>query len=204
MIVSRYGVHWAPGSVAFLLQPLGSQNLISPDLQSPFTPHIRPKRLRCPHQINLADHSPAPAWIEDPLAQVFLPTPREPGERAKVILDPENRVEAMLLQLSRLSSACEPITRPLWWRTPNETQALYGVTNLSPLVWIAGTQQFCRYAARHIELGQGFGRRVLIVARERMGLVDDCDWIETRLGDISGEPLEAIGSGILRDYMNRE
>ena len=202
MIVSHYGLHWAPGGVAFLVQPLGSQNLISPELACPFVPHIRPKRLRCPHQINLADHCAAPAWLEDPLAQAFLPTPRAVGEKAKVILDPANRIEGMLVQLSRLSSACEPITRPLWWRTPNETQALYTVTNLTPLVWIAGTQQFARYAARHIELGQAFGRRVLIVARERMGLVDDCEWIETSLGDVSGEPLEAIGSGVLRSIMN--
>lgn len=202
MIVSHYGLHWAPGGVAFLVQPLSSQNLISPDLASPFVPHIRPKRLRCPHQINLADYTEAPAWIEDPLAEIFLPVPRNPGEKAKIILDRDQRVESMLYQLSRLSSACEAITRPIWWRVPRETQALYTVSNLSPLVWMAGTQQFAAYAARHIELGQSFGRRVLIVARERMGLVDDCEWIETGLGDISGEPLEAIGAGVLRKIMN--
>lgn len=200
MIVSSYGLHWAPGDVPFLVQPLGSQNLISPSLECPFVPHIRPKRLRCPHNIDLSTTAEAD-WISDPLAAAFLPIPRQPGEPAKAILDPDGKLEPLLAQLSRLCSATEPLMRPLWWRTPNESLALYTVTNITPLVWTGAELRVGRDALRHEQLGRAGNRRVLLVCRERLPLFDGWEWITSDLNDIRMEPLEAIGAGALRRYM---
>lgn len=203
MIVTRYGLHWAPGGIAFLVQPQGSQNLISPKLESPFVPHIRPKRLRCPHNFDLTTFVDAPDWINDPLAHAFLPTPKRVGEKARVFHDPDGRYEKLLQDLQRLSSPVEPLARPIWYRPPNESMSRYAVTNLTPMVWTSTEMVHCKHAIHHIGAGEAMQRRVLIVTKELLPIYDG-EWIKTELTDISGEPLEAIGAGLIRKEMDGE
>jgi hypothetical protein len=203
MMVSCYGVHWAPGGIPFLLQPTRSQNLISPRLDSPFVTHIRPKRLRCPHDIDLGTTAEPPDWIQDPLAQAFLPTPRAPDEKPVMVLDPEGRLDGLVMQLSRLCSATEPLMRPLWWKAVHEVRHLYGVSNITPMVWIRAAVSQCDFVFKHLDLGQAHNRRIVIICRDRLPIhANEATLITTELTDVSREPLEAIGAGALRSYMS--
>lgn len=202
-IISCYGLHWV-GDIPFLIQPLGSQNLISPDLPSPLLPQIKAKRVKCPHNIDLSRTAPLPEWTQDPLVRAFLPIPRQPGEKAKLILDTDNRVSDMIQTLSRLSSAIHPIALPIWFRDTNEGTTFYSVTNLTPMVWLGCQQSNARAVLRHIDLAKSFNRTCLFVARERVWVFDDCEWIKSDLPDLRNEPLEAIGAQALKEFMQRE
>lgn len=201
MIISCYGVHWAPGDVPFLVQALSSQNLISPNLPSPFMTNIVPRRQRCPHQIDLSTTAPAPDWLSDPLAKALLPIPRGPGETAKAILDPDRRYERLITQLQRLSSPTETLVRTLWWRLIGDLRGVYAVSNLSPLIWIGVEWQHTEEAVKHVREAEAAMRHVLFVAPQKVPLFAGVEWIETQLGDVSNEPLEAIGAGVLRQHM---
>jgi hypothetical protein len=200
MIISCYGVHWAPGDIPFLVQALGSQNLISPDLESPFTTNIWPRRQRCPHQIDLTITAEAD-WIADPLAQALLPVPRLPGEKAKAIVDPDRRLERLLMQLQRMSTPTEPLLRPIYWRLAREMRGLYAVSNLSPLIWFGAELQHTNEVMKHILEAEGASRHILIVCQTELPVYMGVDWIKTELTDVGSEPLEAIGAGVLRKNM---
>jgi hypothetical protein len=201
MIVTRYGLHWAPGGIPFLVQSAGSQNLIARELESPFVVNVRPRRLQCPHAIDLSNHVPSPTWLQDPLAQAFVPTPAGGGEKVRLILDPDQKLSQLLLQLERLCSPVECQMRPIWFKEAQRETPRYGLTNLGPMVFLGATQAGMKDVFRHIELSQVTARRVLIVARDRLPVFDGVEWIETGLSDVSGEPLEAIGAGALREHM---
>src|SRR5690606_23221288 len=116
MIVSRFGLHVA-GGVPFLLQQSGSQNLISPELRSPLDLQIRPRNAQCPHAIDLGQTlDEVPTWVDEPLAQVFVPTPRREGETAKLLIDPDGSWLHRLAALERLCSPVRSLALPIWWR----------------------------------------------------------------------------------------
>lgn len=198
MIVTRYGVHWAPGGIPFLVQSEGAQNLISRTLESPFVVNVRPRRIQCPHSIDLTQSAQAD-WLQDPLAAVFLPTPHTGGKPAQMILNPPDQ---LLLQLQRLYSPTLPMLRPIWFTENARETANYAVTNLGPMVFLGATLATMRFVYRQIELGRTNNRRVLIVARERLPVFGDGEWISTELKDVSREPLEALGAGALKDHMS--
>ncbi|MGH6955628.1 MAG: hypothetical protein ACREEW_03065 [Caulobacteraceae bacterium] len=200
MIVSCFGVHWAAGDIPFLLQAIRTQNLISPELESPFITNIRPRRQRCPHQIDLDIAAPAPEWLSDPLAQAFLPVPRHPGELAKGIVDPTRKLERTMVALQRLSTPTETLVRPIWFRTITEMRGVYAVSNLSPLIWIGIEWAHAQEALRHVLEAEAFQRHILLVGNQQMP-IPGVEWIETELGDVSDEPLEAIGAGVVQRYM---
>ena len=160
--------------------------------------------MRCPHQIDLETYLPAPDWITDPLAAVCIPVPRQPGEKIKVLYDPDGHVEGLLRHLSRLSTPTQSLHRPIWWRTPPLVQREYLCTNISPVIWSSASINHCGYVDQHLGLAEAFNRRVLIVARDRLPLFNEVEWITTDLkeADISSYPLEAIGAGLLRQYMD--
>lgn len=199
MIVTRYGVHWAPGGIPFLIQSSGTQNLISRQLESPFSLNLTPRRTPSPHEIDLSNAAPRPAWMDDPLAEVFAPTPRQPGERAKLIIN-DGSLDQQLRLLTRLCSPTGIMLRPLWWFNPQTQGQLYGLTNITPLVYLAGPGANTKDIFRHLEMAEAFERRLLITTPTRLPIFDG-DWIETNLPDLSNEPLEAIGAGLLKEHM---
>ena len=203
MIISSFGLHTASG-VPFLVQGGEAQNLISPDLRSPFQLHITPKRARCPHQINLSSYVDPPEWVHDPLAAAFLPTPAEPGEKVKLIFDPDQLIEGLLVHLQRLSSPTGALVRPIWGRVPKELRYAYQLTNITPLVFIGACLADTRTVTEHMNYAATYQRRVVVFARERIPLfAKQVDLVETDLTPAIGrDPLEAIGSGALRRIMD--
>jgi hypothetical protein len=202
----RYGLHWAPGDIAFLLQQDGATNLISPELPCPFAPPVvRPPKFSCPHAIDLQNTAPAPEWISDPLAQVMLPTPKPAGEKPKVIYDPDGRHETLIWELTRLASPAEPVMRPVWWASVHSLRRLYYLTDLGPLVWSRATSTQTQWLYRHAEMALTYRRRILVVAVERLPLFGEFEWIDTNLSlaDVASAPLEAIGAGLLKEHMQR-
>jgi hypothetical protein len=204
MIVSRYGLHIASGDIPFLVQPSGSTNLISPDLRCPFEPQVVPRRSRCPHAINLADGIDVtiPSWVDEPLAQMFLPTPCRHNAPALLLYDPNGDALQLIRSLERLVSPVEPHTRPIWWKTPKDLRYLYGLTNLGPMVWTSTEMRYTQDADKHIDLGRAFERKVLLVATERMPLFTNIAPVSTFTLP-PDEPLEAIGAACLRRYMSQ-
>lgn len=197
MRVSHFGVHWAPGGIPFLVQSIGAQNLISTELPSPFVVSVKPRTLHCPHAIDLTQQAKA-EWVSDPLAQALLPIP---GRSVSMLYDPTGKHERLLQTLQRLSTATEPLMRPLWWRTPQQMTPIYGVTNISPIIFFGGEASRFLDVMRHRDLALTFNRRVVISLRDRIPLAG-VDWIETELTDVSSEPLEALGATALREYLS--
>lgn len=201
MIVSHYGLHTA-GGIPFLVQPNGGQNLISPSLQSPFRPVIRPRTARCPHDIKLGQQAAVPLWADEPLAQAFWPTPVKAGEPARLLYAPDADVLETLNQLARLASPTGSLVQPIWWRPPKEIAHVYGLTNLGPLVWTSANAENFGHVRRHIELAQAYQRRIVIVATARLPLFEGVEKVETFTLP-SEEPLETIGATLLRQHMEK-
>jgi hypothetical protein len=203
VLVSRYGLHWARGDIPFLVQPSGATNLISPDLPCPFVPQIQPRRQRCPHNVDIHKTVEPGGWIEDPLAAVFLPIPRPRDEKVLVLHDPDRRLAEVIQELSRLASPTESIIHPVWWKKIRDQQGLFGVTNLSPIVWIGVDRHYGRQCQELIMMAQATDRRMLIVTTDRVPLFDGVTHITSELtwADVSNQPLEAYGAWSLRQHM---
>ena len=204
MIVGRYGIHIAPGDIPFLLQPEGAQNLISPELRFPFQPHIRPKTLRCPHSIMLSDGIGVeiPPWAEDPLLRTFLPIPRAPGDKTILVHDPDGLFASQVTALVRLSSPTGSPVWPTWARRPDEMSHLYGVTNLSPMIFTSAEVTHTRHVDQHIALAAAQQRQLVVICREKLPIYDGgVAWVAAPTALPLDEPLEAIGAAALRKYM---
>lgn len=197
MRVDRFGVHWAPGGIPFLMQASGAQNLISRDLPAPFEVRVRPRTLSCPHEIDLTSEAKAD-WTSDPLAQAMMPVP---GFRIFMLHDPTGALDKTLQTLQRLSSATQPLMRPLWWKTPQDMTPLFGVTNLSPIVFFNASLDQAPLFTRNVDLARSYERTILCSTRQRFPTLG-ATWIETELGDVSKEPLEALGATTLKAYMS--
>lgn len=204
MIVSRYGLHQAAG-IPFLLQTTGGSNLISKDLKCPIQVQVTPRRTLCPHQIDLDTFVEAPEWVQDPLAQAFLPVPRRPDEKVMVVVDPDGTQERLAFHLARLCSPTMGLAHPLWGRLPSEMEKWYRVTDISPVVLIGAEMQHTTLVRKHVALARATNRRTVILSKERLPLYGEVEWINSKLSltDIDGQPLEAIGSGALREAMDR-
>jgi hypothetical protein len=204
MIVGRYGIHIAPGNIPFLLQPDGAQNLISPELRFPFQPHIRPKTLRCPHGINLdaGVGVEIPAWTDEPFIRAFLPIPRQEADRALLVHDPEGGLTRAAETLTRLSSATGWIVKPAWMQRPDEMRHVYGVTNLSPMVFTSAEINHTKAIDWHVQIAAATQRQLVVLCKERVPIFGHAvEWIQAPTELPLDEPLEAIGAAALRRWM---
>lgn len=200
MIVNRFGLHVAPGNIPFLVQQHRAVNLISPDLRSPFELHIRPRGCACPHNIDLMVEADLPDWIDDPLVRRFLPIPRPSGERPVWVYDPDNKHDAKLDALCRLSTPVTGVKLPLWWRATNRDTYPHHRTNLGPIVWTGATMRQTPFVEKQTQLALAHDRRAIFVGQERLPV--DLDRVEMPDIDLS-LPFEAIGATALRRHMER-
>lgn len=204
MIVSRFGLHAAPGGIAFLVQATGAQNLISPSLRFPYSVHIQPRTQRCPHQIDLnaGVGVDLPEWTADPLLRAFLPLPTPDGAPTLVVLDPEDRFRHAAPQLARMSSPTGPIAQPAWMKISVELKNSYRVSNLSPVILTSTEANGAADVLRHIDLAKANQRQLIVFAREKLPLFStDIAWVEPPKYLPVDEPLEAIGAAALRKHM---
>lgn len=204
MIVSRFGLHIAPGGIAFLVQANGSQNLISPELRFPYAVHIKPRTLRCPHHVDLAQGVGVvvPGWTEDPLLRAFLPVPAEPDTPALLVFDPEDRFRRIAPQLARMGSPTGPVAQPAWMLASGDVKNSYSVSNLTPIILTSTEISGTKDVLRHMDLARANQRQLIVFARQRLPMFGaDARWVEPPDYLPVDEPLEAIGSAVLRRYM---
>lgn len=194
MIVDRYGVHWAPGKIAWLLQgDRDPQHVLPVTVPCPYQPRPRGRPMDCPHSIDLGRGQPAEL---DPLAAFCLPLP---GPGVAVLRDPGDRYHELLTQLSRLSSGPAQI-RPIWaYKPERDAEAVYRRTNLGPLIWTGVTPTHQRAVDRHTRAAITYGRRVLFVT-EQPTPVARATLLTAERTDYDLD-LEAVGAAHLREYM---
>lgn len=201
MIVTRYGVHWASGGVAFLHQGKTVQHVLPiPDLHSPF--ELR-TNVRCPHAIDLSNTAPTPPEIaDDPLFRVMLPLPYNPaGPRASMIVGVADRI---LEPLKALSAPLDQIEHAIWMEPAKEKRKRFLATNIGPLVFNVPSVEYVDRMEKVMEFAAISERRVLFVdvSLRPIPTPKGVERIETKLTpDIAALPLTAIGSGALRHYM---
>lgn len=156
----------------------------------------------CPHRIDLDTTVPTPAWASHPTAAFFMPTPRTPHEKPAYLYDPEGQYEKQLLSLLRLATPTNNVLKPLWWNPPKSGDKPYRATNLGVVIWMGGRSSDAGHVKRNMDFGLIQNRRLLFVGVEPMPLFSTVQKLQMDdLPDLSSEPLEAIGAGVLRNYM---
>lgn len=201
MIVSNYGLHNGGGIWFLHQQGKHVQNLISPNLPSPFEVRVQPRLAQCPHAINLSQTlDDLPSWLDEPLAQVMVPLPRRDADTAKLMHDPDGSLTARVAALCRLSTPTYSLLKPIWWQAPRARTELYRVSNLAPVVLTGARISDTANIEAHIEMARIYGRRLLILCQDRVPVFDFIEWINPF--DVPEDaPFEAIGATAVRRFM---
>ena len=163
-IVTRFGVHTA-GGIPFLLQGGDVYNLISPSLPCPFRPEL-PRRAVCPHQFRM-EHQVEPT-MDSEFFKAFTPY----GSGVTWIHDPTDRYREDIRRLMRLSCPTQDTATAIWTKGADRMRPIYHNTNLGVVVVTGAEIQHAIDADRHINEARAAGRRLVIVARDRLPLFD--------------------------------
>jgi hypothetical protein len=209
--VGCFGVHWAPGGIAFLEQGGAGMSATGVDIASPFQV-VPPKRgTICPHAINIGDgqltreelDAFAPI-LKDPLVDALLPVPRKPDNRCFFFADPEHRLTSLIMMLSRMASPVRPVITPVWDRTFDIHS-----TNVAPLVVIEATPARTKLLHHLTGSVRSGVRTVVLTGHPDVVLNRDFERRSTGLVDAPIEqlremPWERFGAHTLRRYMRGE
>jgi hypothetical protein len=203
--VTHYGLHRAPGNVAFLLQGNGATNALNLQLDCPFEVTLSRKTLRCPHNIILPRKEPE-EWIEfrdfllkDPLVHRMLPRPRTIEKPAFIVLDDK----LILSQLIRLSSYTRSPILPVWACSPAKITHEMRVTNVQTMVFTDVQNNNRRDFQRLLELAILAPRHTVFVGEPDFIPPPDVERITTNvvLGTLERLPLEQLGAWYLKQEM---
>ena len=214
--VDHYGIHWAPGRIAFLHQGEGARNAIGLGEPSPFI--LRGRLPACPHSILLDTPTPREhlSSFRSILASVdaarfLLPVPPPLG--ANVAYLPTINTRATLITLAQFLRMSAPTRAPVqwWWGSGSrsDAQAAAHLTNVQPLV-LAGLEldhidSLLRFSAAalfepravlaltHMEMPAPSGVRVISFK----------PLADLHLLDVSVLPWEAFGATVVRAVMRR-
>ena len=198
MTSQPYGLRTNPDGFSFLLQPSGEQNLIVKGLSSGLEPKGFAPRY-CLHNIDLDEWVEPPEWVSDPFIQAFLPTP---GVGAFLVRNEDRRYDTLLRQMTRLNGSDVAMLRPLWNTQTTLTRSIYEGTNLGPVLWITTNLDQAQACPYHVELAHMYQRRVIFIACGPFPPFIHLSPLTTELRDLGAEPLEKIGSGVLRKIMH--
>ena len=205
---THYGVHWAPGRIAFLHQERGGggRNAIGLGQPSPFS--ISAKLPECPHQIPL--EAPAPrehlATFRELLAthstmRFLLPIP--PHHEPTVAWSTAE-VQPALADMLRMTSPPKPPIEWWWAARGHAARLAWACTNIAPLV-VAGItlndyDMVCAYARASLYLP----RRVLLLVPDDFPRPPfHREVAPLPVLDLAALPWEAFGATVLRAYMRR-
>ncbi len=207
--VDHYGVHWAPGAIAFLHQDDGARNIIGLGEPSPFSVMSRGA---CNHHILLETPTPREhlplfrqVLAQSSTARFLLPIPApQPGGVSLYPTETPHESLRLLAQLLRMSS---PLSPPLYagWNVPRLLTAL-DRTNVQPVVLTEGRTTDAANVLR-------LCRRALLAPSKLLVQVD-MDFPPSsafpmltlaphNLIDLSLLPWEAFGATVLRAHMRR-
>lgn len=213
--VTHYGVHWAPGRLAYLHQGRGANNAVGVREHSPFEVRTA-RRWICNHLIALNAVNSARGHLvkfeelisKNPLVRFMLPVPK--GEGASSALFRSESHERDLLQVALLLKMSSPIKLPVFWANVANTQTLVselGMTNVQPLVLAGVGVEHLRLARDVCREAALSPRRLLVMARPDVALPGETDGrhlFEQDEVDLAALPWETLGSLVLRAYMRDE
>jgi hypothetical protein len=212
--VPHWGVHWAPGGLAYLHQARGDTNAIGVKEPSPFAVRVASRGAVCNHLVQLNALNPAREHMDlfravlmgDALARFMLPIPTikgEPWAAMTRLPDPPG-----VTLLTKLSS---PIRKPILWAdftTPKVVSMALEETNIQPLVLMGVKIAHMRMIETILRSTVEPARRLLIVPAPDVPLgLPDLDAPKMRSHDareLLTLPWETLGAVVLRAYMRRE
>lgn len=205
--VLRYGVHWAPGSIAFLLQSDGAQHALPFHLECPFKVRKGPLRWTSPHKINLSHVDPAAlvsAPLNDPLLQAMAPLPSRDGT-IWAFHDPDGALVPVAHKLCRLSGMDPNLVSPIWYHNSAQTLDRLKISNISPFVLSHIELRNSRAVLRLTRSAQLTGRRIVLLIKDHFALPKGAQWFKTELDtNVDQLPLELIGATLLHNYMTTQ
>jgi hypothetical protein len=220
--VNYYGVHWAPGDVAFLLQARGDTNAWGLKAPNPFTVRTK-RRWTVNHLFALNAVNPARTHLDafrailenNSAARFLLPLPKDgsletPGGVAVLqAADIESAIDRSLLLLKMSSPIRLPVMRANL-ANPKTVLDELEMTNTQPLV-LAGVDIHTMAWAREIaqQANLNLPRRLMIIATPEVPMkgiprVEMDDMLLRHPRDLAILPWENLGNITLRAYMRRE
>ena len=213
--VSYYGVHWAPGKIAFLQQARGGSNAIGLREASPFI--VRPKRRwTCNHLIQLNSVNPARGHLgrfeelvsRNSLVRFMLPLPKEADlalQSGVGVFSGDLMLVTLLLKMSspvRLPYFSLPMVQPRM--ILDELQ----MTNVQPVVVTEIGPKHTSVVAELVAAARNAPRRLLLLAHPDVPLTQEvllADHMQGQtINDLAALPWESLGSIVLRAYMRNE
>lgn len=201
MRLNRYGVAWAPGGIAFLMQGIPPQNAVLPDLECPYSISVRTK---CPHEIILPTSSHVPDYPDDPLFEVLKPIPLGDDEPRACLLQTSDVDTIMVIErLLAMSWPADRLLFPLWEPRPKNFASRIVVTNTAPIVFTGMTYRTYRGMHTISQMTSAIRRRVLFVTSDTIIPAPGCKKITTslRLKDLDDLNLREIGAALIYEYM---
>lgn len=200
--VVRFGVHWAAGDMAFLLQRDGYQTAYDYHIDSPFTINKQLVRVTCPHKIDLRiadDRLLGEAPLDDPVFQSMLPVPVGNQKTWFSTVDRE-----IIFELRRLFQPTRNDVSPVWYFSQNTLGDRMRSSNLGTMVFTDARLADMTSLRRLNQISSLSERRTLVLASEVIPTPFAPDsWCDTNLtlAEVKDMPLEAIGATVLRQYM---
>jgi hypothetical protein len=213
--VTHYGVHWAPGAIAYLHQARGDQNAIGLREGSPFFVRTPKRATICNHLVQLNAINPArehltlfrQILLHDSLARFMLPLPKDAGGPgvARITGAPN------MLHLTLLAKMSSPVRKPFLradFAQPKQIADELEVTNIQPLVLLDVKPEHMRTIGQVMRIAEDCPRRLLIcahgdvpvraeeVSAPRMELEDQTSLVAL--------PWETLGAIVLRAWMRVE
>ncbi|HQT78614.1 MAG TPA: hypothetical protein PLD10_16290 [Rhodopila sp.] len=218
--VTRYGVHWASGKIAYLHQGRGARNAIGLDLPSPF--HVRTlRRWVCNHVIGLNTLNRAKSHFltfesllaKNSLVRFFLPLPKDADRDTQggAGVFATRSVEDDLVHLTLLMKMSSPVKLPLFWARMTSAKTILEeleMTDVQPLVLAGVEPEHTRMAVDLLRAARNLPRRLLVVARNDVPInapqLTGEDFFLRDETDLAVLPWENLGSQVLKAYMRAE
>ena len=208
--VSRYGVHWAPGRIAFLEQQRGGTNAVGLRQPSPFFVKT-PRRWLCNHLIATNAVNPAREHLtafrtlieRNALVRFMLPIPKSDAQ-AGVIHELDIFYSTLLLKMT------SPVKLPVWWASmanPKTVRDELEMTDIQPVV-MAGVKVKQETMARELmQVSTTLPRRLLVITEGDVPLASNLEathLLSQDRTDLLALPWETLGAIVLRAHMRGE
>ena len=215
--VSHYGVHWAPGRIAFLHQQRGGMNAIGLKESSPFMVRTK-RRWLCNHLIALNAINPARTHLvafenlvgKNSLVRFMLPLPKDNGPPG-VGLFYTKSMDSDLLQFAMLLKMSSPVKMPIFFAkltTPKVILDELEMTNVQPLVLAGVMPEHTDMVRNLISAAAVLPRKLLVVSHPdvpiRLPVLNGEHLFNQDEVDLTGLPWETLGATVLRAYMRNE
>ena len=214
--VTHYGVHWAPGKVAYLHQHRGGFNVIGSSARSPFVVQTC-RKWTCNHIISLITLGPSRRHLfkleelitRNSLVKFMLPLPKT--DQGVGVFHTEC-FEDDLLSFALLCKLSSPIRLPIFHLGANKPHVLLSeleMTNVQPLVIASASVEHMSLIQTLITHARTAPRKLLILAAPdvplpRVPVLDGNHFYNQDEVDMIALPWETLGALVLKAYMKGE